>query len=417
MPYRYLVPYDFEEVSVPTFLSAFRPAIAAAVLAIPFASCAGAQTSPVPHATLQTQLQQDLQNYLTQRSSIEHISTLSMTVSFRGSQAPISLAVGTTQYGGGQSVTPQNLFQIGSNTKAFTSAIILDLEAQGLLSIHDTVGKWLPQYPAWANVTIQQLLDMTSGIPTYDGQAAFELAYAANPHAEFTPQQLVGYAYPQIQADPPFIYSNTNYILAQMIIDAASPSHDYQTELNNLIARLSLTDVFYEPDFYPSSVMNRLVAGYYVNTDDGGPLSALLGTETSGYSLGWTQAAGGIIATPLAMTTWVRDLFEGSVLPAQQLKELQLLVSVPGGQPIPSTSSSQAAGFGLGIFQITMNPMGTFWGYQGSTIGYRASYMYLPSSGLIVTIFTNSQTSSENNALNTVLMPAIYNTLKTAGKA
>lgn len=396
--------------------STLRTVIVLAAFAFPLANCSGSTGPAVPKQTLQGDLQQDLQSYLTQRSSIEHISTLSLTVSFRGSQAPISAAIGTTSYGGAQSVTPQNLFQIGSNTKAFTSAVILNLEAQGLLSIHDTVGKWLPQYPAWANVTIQQLLDMTSGIPTYDGVSAFESAYASNPLMQFTPAQLVNYAYPQIQANSGFSYSNTNYILAQMIVDAASPSHDYQTELENLIGRLGLTDVFYEPDFYPSSVMDRLVKGYYVNTDDTGPLSALLNTETSTYSLGWTQAAGGIIATPLALTSWVRDLFEGNVLAPQQLKELESLVAIPGGEPITSTSSSQPQGFGLGLFQITMPPMGTFWGYQGSTIGYRASYMYLPSDGLIVTVFTNSQTSAADNTLNTVLLPAIYNTLKAAGK-
>lgn len=162
--------------------------------------------------------------------------------------------------------------------------------------------------------------------------------------------------------------------------------------------------------------MDRLVKGYYVNTDDTGPLSRLLNTETSTYCLGWTQGAGGMISTPLALTAWVRDLFEGNVFAAQQLKELETLVAIPSGEPISSTSSLQPQGFGLGLFQITLAPMGTFWGYQGSTIGYRASYAYLPSDGLIITIFTNSQTQSANNAMNTVLLPAVYNTLKTAGK-
>lgn len=397
-----------------TSLFVLRISIAIAALAFPLADCGSNNTPATPN--LQSQLQQNLSNYLSQRSAIEHISTLSMAVSFKGSQAPITMAVGTTQYGGGQAVTPQSLFQIGSNTKAFTAAIILQLEAKGILSIHDTVGKWLPQYPAWSNVTIEQLLNMTSGIPTYDATTAWESDYASNPFMQFTPAQLVNYVYPQITPNPGYIYSNTGYMLAQMIVDAASPSHDYQTELNSLIASQGLTDVFYEPDFYPTSVMNRLVKGYYVNTDDTGPLSKLLNTETSTYSLGWTQGAGGIVATPIALTNWVRDLFEGNVLPPTQLSELKSLVAIPSGAPITSTSASQPQGFALGVFQITTPEMGTFWGYQGSTIGFRASYAYLPSDGLIITIITNSQTSSATDTLNSVLMPEIYDTLKKAGK-
>ncbi len=60
--------------------------------------------------------------------------------------------------------------------------------------------------------------------------------------------------------------------------------------------------------------------------------------------------------------------------------------------------------------------MGLFWGYQGSTIGYRATYAYLPSSGLIICVFTNSQTAEKLNTVNTVLFPNLYATLKAAGK-
>lgn len=395
-----------------------RRAAVIALLSLSFAgvNAAAATHGPQNDKALKNALRNDLQDYLHARSAIEHISTLSLTVSFRSDHDDIDVAAGTTAYQGGDPVTPSNLFQTGSNTKAFTSALLLKLEAEGVLSINDKLGKWLPQYPAWKDVTIRQLLNMTSGIPSYDNTQAWEGDYSNDPYTRPTPEQLVAYVYPEIKTPgAEFEYSNTGYILAQMIIDKASRWHSYQAELDHLIKDTHLQDTFYEPYFYPRAVTSRLVSGYYVNTDDTG-LEKLLGTETSGYSLGWAQAAGGMISTPHDLTKWVRALFDGDVLPPEQRRELMSLVSVKTGQPIEKTSDSDSAGFGLGVFQITDKSLGRFWGYQGSTIGYRATYAYFPKTGLILCVFTNSQTSHEKNQINSVLFPTLYSTLRAFGR-
>jgi D-alanyl-D-alanine carboxypeptidase len=377
-------------------------------------ACASSTPSTTSNQALMIALHQDLANYLSARSTIEHISTLSMTISFQDGQT-INAAVGTTTFGGSVPVTPSNLFQIGSNTKAFTAALILRLEASGALSISDTLGKWLPQYPTWSNVTIKQLLNMTSGIPTYDDTAAQIADYGSNPYVEDTLGQLVAYVYPTTESSTPWLYSNTGYILLEMIINEASSSHDYQTELEGLITAAGLTNTFYQPYFYPSSVTQRLVAGYYVNTDPP-DIPQLLNTDTSGYSLGWAQSAGGMVSTPQDLTVWVRALFEGNILAQKQHAELLSLVSVKTGQPITQTSPSDPAAFGLGVFGVDAPTLGSFLGYQGSTIGYRAGYAYFPATGLIICIFTNSQTTSKDNELLTGLFPTIYNTLKANGR-
>jgi D-alanyl-D-alanine carboxypeptidase len=402
----------------PIFLSAiFRRFAIGICLAASLAFCSNALGAPNDDKALKEALHEDLQNYLTDRGSTEHISTLSMNITFRGSKEEITDAIGTTEYGGGQPVTPDSLFQIGSNTKAFTAALLLRLEADNVLSIDDTVGKWLPQYPAWKDVTIRQLLHMTSGIPTYDATTAWNDDYENNPYRVFTPEELVAYVYPQIGTPgKTWAYSNTNFILGELIIEKASWSHSYKAEIDRLIADTCLKDTFYEPDFYPAFVNRRLVSGYFVNTDPDAGLTKLLGTDTKNYSLGWAQGAGGIISNPKGFDRWVRALFEGDVLKPAQMKELESLVSIPDAVKIDKTSTEYPKAFGLGVFQLTLQPIGLFWAYQGSTIGYRASYVYVPDSGLIISVFTNSQTTNAANQLNNVLVPELYETLKKFGK-
>jgi D-alanyl-D-alanine carboxypeptidase len=391
--------------------SALRHALMLAFLPLGLISCGGSVSK---NMQLQQDLQQDLSDYLTARASAEHISTLSMTVNLGHNSPDINVAVGTTKYGGGPTATPEDLFQIGSNTKVFTSIAILQLEAAGILSINDTLGKWLPQYPAWSAVTIRQLLNMTSTIPSYDNSSAFEVAYSSNPMIETTPEDLVAYAYPSsVNPGGAWSYSNTGYILAQMIVKKASPLHSFSASIDQIINSQRLGDTFYQPYFYPAPIQRRVVSGYYVNKDPG--LSKLYGMDTSGFSLGWAQGAGGIVGNPADLSQFMRAVFEGNVLPPVQLQELESIVSKTTGKPIAQTTPSDPSGFGLGIFQILQPNFPRAWAYQGSTIGYRATYMYFPSSGLIITIFTNSQTTDEQNQIMAQLFPAVYATIQKAG--
>lgn len=388
----------------------------AAAFGILAASLLGCGSSSISNNQLQSELQKNLTDYLAARSSAEHISALSLTVNLRGQSQDINVAVGTTKYGGGVAVTPSNVFQIGSNTKAFTSVAILQLEAAGVLSIDDTIGKWLPQYPAWSNVTIRQLLHMTSGIPNYSNTSSFQTEYSANPMIEYTPAQLIAFVYPTLNTPPgkAWDYSNTNYILLQMIVDEASPSKSYEAENRRIVAAAGLTNTYYAPYFYPQSVMQRLVSGYFDNAD-APDFSGLMGKDVSGFSVGWSQGAGGMIATPEDLTKWIRDLFEGNVLPPKQLQEFESLVSMNSGQPIAEVSTSEPA-FGLGVYKSVEAPFGIVWSYQGAMLGYRATYIYSPDNGMIICVFTNSQTSDAQNKIAKTLFPVIYTTLKNAGR-
>src|SRR5947209_18237289 len=171
----------------------------------------------------------DLDAYLQERGAAEHISAASLSVNLPGSRSTIDVTAGTTTFRGSGPVRPDSVWEIGSNTKAFTSVLMLQLEAEHRLSVDDSLGKWLPQYPQWRDVPIRRLLNMTSGIPTYDDTPAWYADYAANPHTYFSKERLVGYVL-NAPATSGYSYSNTNYVLAEMIIEKVT-GHSYQDQL------------------------------------------------------------------------------------------------------------------------------------------------------------------------------------------
>jgi D-alanyl-D-alanine carboxypeptidase len=276
---------------------------ASAALSCVLASCSSPAAAPAAHAPLEQALSTDLSGYLARRGAVEHISAASLSVSLNSDTPNIDVAAGTTTFGGSVPVTPTYLFQIGSNTKSFTSTCILQLEAQGKLSIHDRVGKWLPEYPAWKNVTIEHLLDMTSGIPTYDANQSMLSAYAANPLRLFSTRELIAYVYPNTAFAPGkgWLYSNTNYLMAQMIVEKVT-HHDYADELASRFFKggPKLADTSYDSNVSPGPILARMVAGYFFSNDaDNAGLAPLYGDNVKADSLSWAQGAGAVVATSL----------------------------------------------------------------------------------------------------------------------
>src|SRR5450755_441312 len=285
--------------------------------------------------TLQAALRQDLSDYLTARRTAEHISAVSLRITFPGSRPAISLATGTTRYDGGPPVSASALWQIGSNTKAFTAVIMLQLEAEGKLSISDPIGKWLPQYPAWRHITIRQLLDMTSRIPDYLYQPAFDTTFAADPATRFTAARLVSYVAGLSLGPAGYHYTNTDYILAQMIIEKVTRDTYADQLTRRIIIPLRLHTTCLAPYTCPPSAAAAMPAGYFYIV--GGPPS-LLGKRMPPLALTWAQAAGGIVSSLADMTTWDRDLYQGRLLPARQQHQLESLVSEATGKPIRRTT-------------------------------------------------------------------------------
>ncbi|MBV8198745.1 MAG: serine hydrolase [Candidatus Eremiobacteraeota bacterium] len=385
-------------------------------------ACAQPAAAGQSDAGLRAALQRDLDRYLSARSKIEHISAISLSISLHGRPQNINVTAGTTKYGGaGGAVTPAHLWQIGSNTKSFTAAAILQLEAEGVLTIDQTVGRWLPQYSVWKSVTIRRLLNMTSGIPAYDFVPQMLADYARNPKRDFTAAELIAYVYPGKPGAPKpttgFDYSNTNYLIAELIIERAT-HNTYASEIERrfLHSDVGLTSTYYSGTQYPVDVLDRMVSGYFFShAADNYGMAPLVGRDVSRYSVSWMRAAGSIVSTPEDLTRWARALYTGPMLAAKQRAELLTIVSMTGGKPIKTTDLRDPHGFGLGVAQITTPQTGTIWFYKGMTFGYRMLHLYLPRQDAVIAFGLNSQADPKrDDSLNLAL--TIYQTLHAEGR-
>jgi D-alanyl-D-alanine carboxypeptidase len=368
---------------------------------------------------LKSTLQKALDAYVATRAEPEHISAASLSISLKGGKQDINLAAGTTKYpDAGAKVTPADLFEIGSITKSFTSVAILRLEAAGKLTIEDKLGMWLPQYPEWKDVKIRQLLDMTSPIPGYDNQPTIATTMGEDPGHRFTPQELVAAVYPH-DGEPKLVsgwtYSNTNYILAQMIVEKAG-GRPYADVVRDLAEKVGLKNAYYEQDLYPPSITDRMVSGYFFSHDpDNKQLAPLLGLDVKNDSVSWMQGAGGVVASMQDVSRWARALYEGPLLADKQRRELMTVVSDKTGEPIARPSKEHPGAFGLGVGAGYRPALGAYWYYQGMTLGYRVLYAYFPQSGAVIVVGLNSQPDEKQNQ-NGALLEEVYGVLRKAGK-
>jgi CubicO group peptidase (beta-lactamase class C family) len=113
------------------------------------------------------------------------------------------------------------VYRVGSITKQFTAAAVLQLVEQGRVSLDDPLSRWLPQYPQWGRVTVRQLLNHTSGIPSYTSSAAWRprMAEALAPDAvmAFVARDSFDFA-----VGSRFRYNNSGYFLLGQLLERAT---------------------------------------------------------------------------------------------------------------------------------------------------------------------------------------------------
>lgn len=319
-------------------------------------------------------------------------------------------------------ITFEHVFDIGSITKSFASLILLQLQTESMLSLDDPLGKWLPQYPNWKDVTLRQLLNMTSGIPNYSDNPDFWNIMEHDLSHVWTDEELVHYAHPEkpieINPNSKFEYSNTNYILAGLVIEKVTND----TFANQLKERIINQNNSFNHTFYPAgpdgvsvreAIADIKMHGYYFDEVN----NKVVDTFTN--DLSWGGAAGAIVANTEDVLRWVQLLYHGNLINPiyreSALAELESVVSIKTGLAIPTVTEDDPFGFGLGVgYYYDKNSGLRFWTYQGGTLGFRAIYFWQPCNNVTTVVALNSKGNDDDSKMGNHIIEAnmsLYNAI------
>ncbi|MFJ9349789.1 serine hydrolase domain-containing protein [Streptomyces sp. NPDC101237] len=274
--------------------------------------------------------------------------------------------VGDTRTGAPRSALDH--YRVGSITKTFVATVLLQLESEGRLSLDDTVDTWLPGVVRGhgndgRRVTVRQLLDHTSGIFNYTSDEDFARTYflkdgfLRHRYDTLTPAALVALATrhePGFAPGTDWSYSNTNYVLAGMVIEAVT-GHSYAREITRrVIEPLHLTGTSVPGT--RTTLPSPSSRAYSKLSDTAtGPTYDVTALNPS-----LASSAGEIISTSADLTRFYQALLRGRLLPAHQLKEMKTTVPVPGD---PDSA------YGLGLIDRTLSCGVHVWGHDGGIHG------------------------------------------------
>lgn len=272
-------------------------------------------------------------------------------------------AAGLADTATGERARPDQRFRIASNTKSFVSTVLLQLEGEGRLSLDDKVDTWLPGVVRGNGndgtaITVRQLLNHTSGIYDPTNEPEFFAPYLERHDWDYvyTPREVIARAVrhePTFTRDNVWAYSNTNYLLAGLVIEAVTHRSAPSEIHRRIIAPLGLKDTSFP-------VTDPNIRGPHLHGYD------LKGRDVTRFSPSYDWTAGAMISTVGDLARFHRALFNGMLLrPAQQR---ELLTTVQGPRKMAYglgvRSVSVTCGSGPGSKQISA------WATDGSGPGF-----------------------------------------------
>ncbi|MCX2838083.1 serine hydrolase [Salinimicrobium sp. MT39] len=260
-------------------------------------------------------------------------------------------------------------YRIGSISKTFTAAMILQLVEEGKLSLDTQLSKFYPGIPNSESISIEDLLRHQSGLFNFTNEDAY-LNYMEQPKSKEELLAIFKAQEPVFAPGEKNDYSNTNYVLLSFILEDLD-GKSYAEILKNRIAQpLNL-----ENTYYGRKIDSGNAEAYsYQKKKDWQPA-----TETD---LSIPLGAGGVVSTPTDLNLFFTALFDGKVLKSDTFEKMKTLKN----------------GFGMGLFSFPFNEK-TFYGHTGGIDGFNSMSMYYPEGDLAVSYISNGTVLSPNDIM------------------
>jgi D-alanyl-D-alanine carboxypeptidase len=254
--------------------------------------------------------------------------------------------------------------RIGSNTKPFTAVTVLQLVGEGKIDLDKPIETYLPDLIRGdgidgRHITVRQLLQHTSGLPNYT--IMFKNGVLPYQHTYFQPRELLDMALKQKADFAPgtkWEYSNTNYIVAGLLIEKVTGRPLNEEITHRVIHRIGLRHTYF-PNVGDQTIREPHPHGY-AHDDPKAPLTDVTEMDPS---QGW--AAGEIISTPSDINHFFSALLAGKLLPPAQLKEMRTT--------LPAPELGSGVRYGLGLSSTPLSCGGLAWGHGGDFPGYHTT--------------------------------------------
>lgn len=265
---------------------------------------------------------------------------------------------------GKKPLTTVNRFRIGSITKMFTAAMILQLVEEGKLKLTDTIARFFPEIPNAEKITMLQILAHRSGIPNIKRKQEGQENVNTLPMSKAEMLTLIVQGKPDFEPGTKHSYSNSAYLVLGLILEKVTGQSYEEALKERITARIGLKDTYIATG---NIDVNKNEALTYMN-----------------FGTGWKQmpethpsilfSAGSIVSTPGDLAKFIQQLFDGKIVSKESLDRMK---TITGGD-------------GLGMEPFTFAGK-TFYGHTGGADNYGAWLAYQPEEKLAVAYTTNAK--------------------------
>jgi D-alanyl-D-alanine carboxypeptidase len=288
-------------------------------------------------------------------------------------------AAGVADVATGHPVAPDMRHRVGSITKTFTAAAVLQQVERGRVGLDAPVGHYLPRLVPGERgnaITVRMLINHTSGLAEYLPYAypslkAFPSLANTTPdslddnrYTRFHPSELVAMG---VRAPPvgmpggiPGIYSNTNYQLLGQLLECVTGTSAEECITRNVIERATLRDTELPAAPHVDGPHSQMYEAWFGMIDPP--------RDYSVYDMSWVGAAASVVSTMADLNRFYGLLLSGEIVNRSSLAQMQRTVPVVSFE-------GKTIDYGLGLHKWDVPGQGTFWGHDGTVWGAGAISM------------------------------------------